>query len=149
MKIQVWPKRRDFDGRYEVKSTFLPKPNIILWSWRKFWVERFALNQSWKFGSGRKPFLCQCKKLTQRRLFPQSRFWDAGMEFRDVGCVRISFAINSNVFSNHSDSKSIKFYWNRHKIHILALFYSRSTALSGRYLYCRMRFCARHPKYEW
>ena len=29
--------------------------------------------------------------------------WDVGMEFRDVGCVRIPFAINSNPFSAHSD----------------------------------------------
>ena len=27
--------------------------------------------------------------------------WDVGMEFGDVGCVRISFAINSNPFSHH------------------------------------------------
>ena len=27
---------------------------------------------------------------------------DAGMEFGDVGCVRISFAINSNPFPAHS-----------------------------------------------
>ena len=29
--------------------------------------------------------------------------WDVGMEFGDVGCVRISFAINSNPFPAHSD----------------------------------------------
>ena len=28
--------------------------------------------------------------------------WDVWMEFGDVGCVRISFAINSNPFSAHS-----------------------------------------------
>ncbi len=28
---------------------------------------------------------------------------DVGMEFGDVGCVRISFAINSNPFTAHSD----------------------------------------------
>ena len=27
--------------------------------------------------------------------------WDVGMEFGDAGCVRISFAINSNPFSAH------------------------------------------------
>ena len=36
--------------------------------------------------------------------------WDVGMGFRDVGCVRIPFAINSNPFSAHSDWKSIKSY---------------------------------------
>ena len=34
----------------------------------------------------------------------------SGMEFWDVGCVRISFAINSNLFPDHSSSKSNKFY---------------------------------------
>ena len=28
--------------------------------------------------------------------------WDVGVEFGDVGCVRISFAINSNPFSANS-----------------------------------------------
>ena len=50
---------------------------------------------------------------------PKSRFWDVGMEFRDVGCVRIHFVINSRPFSTHSDWKSIKSYWNRPNIHIL------------------------------
>jgi len=44
------------------------------------------------------------------------------MEFREVGCVHIPFAINSKLFSTHSDWKSYKFYWNRHTTHILALF---------------------------
>ena len=79
-----------------------PKPILKVWFWMK-------------------TFLCQCKKLTQRRFFPKSRFWDVGMEFRDVGCVRISFAMNSNLFSTHSNWKSIKSYWNRPKIHILAM----------------------------
>ena len=35
--------------------------------------------------------------------YTKSRFWDVGIEFRDVGCVRIPFAINSNLFSSHSD----------------------------------------------
>ena len=35
--------------------------------------------------------------------FFKSGRWDVGMEFGDVGCVRISFAINSNPFSAHSD----------------------------------------------
>ena len=35
-------------------------------------------------------------------VYPESRLWDAGMEFGDVGCVRISFAINSNPFPTHS-----------------------------------------------
>ena len=33
----------------------------------------------------------------------KSGFWDVGMEFRDVGCVRIPYAINSNPFSSNSD----------------------------------------------
>ena len=33
----------------------------------------------------------------------QSLTWDVGMGFRDVGCVRIPFAINSNPCSVHSD----------------------------------------------
>ena len=40
---------------------------------------------------------------------------DVGMEFGDVGCVRISFAINSNPFPAHSDCKSNKSYWNQPK----------------------------------
>ena len=43
-------------------------------------------------------------------------FWDVGMELRDVGCVRISFAINSKAVSAHSERKSIKSYWNLCKI---------------------------------
>ena len=38
--------------------------------------------------------------------------WDVGMEFGDAGCVRISFAINSNPFSAHSRWKSIKSYFH-------------------------------------
>ena len=34
---------------------------------------------------------------------PKSRFWDVGMEFRDEGCVRIPFAMNSKPFSTHSN----------------------------------------------
>ena len=44
---------------------------------------------------------------------------DVGMEFGDVGCVRISFAINSNPFPAHSDWKSNKSYWNQSKNHIM------------------------------
>ena len=110
-------------GSIKSNPLFYRKPNIILWSLRSFWVGRFALNQSLKFGFGWKPFLCQCKKWNQSRLFPKSRFWDVGMEFRDVGCVRIPFAINSKPFSTHSYWKSIKSYWNRPKINILASFW--------------------------
>ena len=35
--------------------------------------------------------------------YTKSRFWDVGIEFRDVGCVRIPFAINSNTVPAHSD----------------------------------------------
>ena len=35
--------------------------------------------------------------------YTKSRFWEVGIEFRDVGCVRIPFAINSNIFSSNSD----------------------------------------------
>ena len=48
---------------------------------------------------------------------------DVGMEFGDVGCVRISFAINSKPFSTHSDWKPIESCLNQRKIHILALFW--------------------------
>lgn len=33
---------------------------------------------------------------------------DVGMKFGDVGCVRISFAINCNPFPAHSNSRSHK-----------------------------------------
>ena len=49
------------------------KPDIILWSLRSFWVERFDLNQSLKIDSWRKSFLGQCTSLSQNRLFPRSR----------------------------------------------------------------------------
>ena len=49
------------------------KPDIILWSLRSFWVERFDLNQSLKIDSWRKSFLDQCTSLSQNRLFPRSR----------------------------------------------------------------------------
>ena len=39
--------------------------------------------------------------------------WDVGMEFGDVGCVRISFAINSNPFPAHSHCEPIKSYWSK------------------------------------
>ena len=39
----------------------------------------------------------------QKQNVPKSSFWDVGMDFRDVGCVRIPLAINSNPFSTHSD----------------------------------------------
>ena len=43
------------------------------------------------------------KLKNEKRIDMKSRFSDAGMEFRDVGCVRIPSAINSNTFSAHSD----------------------------------------------
>ena len=49
------------------------KPDIILWSLRSFWVERFDLNQSLKIDSWRKSFLDQYTSLSQNRLFPRSR----------------------------------------------------------------------------
>ena len=55
--------------------------------------------------------------------YTKSRLWDVGMEFRDVGCIRIPFAINSSLFSAHSDWKSIKSYWNRPQMHIFSLFW--------------------------
>ena len=52
----------------------------------------------------------------------KSRCWGVGIEFWDVGCVRITFAINSNPCSGHSDWKLIESYWNRPQIHICMLF---------------------------
>ena len=43
------------------------------------------------------------QKMQQTKSVPKSRFGDVGMEFRDVGCVRISFATNSNPFSANPD----------------------------------------------
>ena len=65
-KIEIWL------GIILSNPVFHRKPNIILWLWRTFLVERFALNKSQKFGFGCEPFLCQCKKSTQSRLFPKS-----------------------------------------------------------------------------
>ena len=48
-------------------------------------------NATGGFGGGRQPFFLK-----------NPAGWDVGMEFGDVGCVRISFAINSNPFSAHS-----------------------------------------------
>ena len=52
---------------------------------------------------------------------PKSRFWDVGIEFGDVGCVRISFAINLKPFPVHSDWKSKKSYWNQYTNYLLTL----------------------------
>ena len=57
----------------ESNRWFHRKPDIILWSLRSFWVERFDLNQSLKIDSWRKSFLYQCTNLSQNRLFPRSR----------------------------------------------------------------------------
>ena len=38
-----------------------------------------------------------------KNICAKSRFWDVGMEFRNVGCVRIPYAINSNTCSANSD----------------------------------------------
>ena len=37
------------------------------------------------------------------------KFWDVGMKFRDVGCVRISSAISSMSFSTFSTHSEWKF----------------------------------------
>ena len=43
------------------------------------------------------------KNLKQiKKTYTKWRFRDVGMEFQDVGCVGIPFAINSNQFSAHS-----------------------------------------------
>ena len=39
----------------------------------------------------------------QRFFLKNPAGWDVGMEFGDVACVRIAFAINSNPLSAHSD----------------------------------------------
>ena len=45
----------------------------------------------------------------------------AGMEFGDVGCVRICFAFRSGAFPAHSDLKSDKALIRMNKNHVLAL----------------------------
>ena len=42
------------------------------------------------------------KKAVGRPFFENPDGWDVGMEFGDVGCVRISFAINSKPFAANS-----------------------------------------------
>ena len=43
------------------------------------------------------------KHTNYKMKYTKSRFWDVGIEIRDVGCVRIPYAINSNPFSANSD----------------------------------------------
>ena len=57
----------------ESNRCFHRKPEIILWSLRSFWVERFDLNQSSKIDIWRKSFLYQCKNSARNRFFPRSR----------------------------------------------------------------------------
>ena len=59
-------------------------------------VQVEVAKHGFKFKTDEKPKKCKMK-------YTKSRFWDVGIEFRDVGCVRIPFAINSNPFSAHSD----------------------------------------------
>ena len=63
------------------------------------------------------------------KIMIKSRFWDVEMELRDVGCVRISFAMNSEAVWVFSIWKSIKSWWNLFKIHILALFSESETVM--------------------
>ena len=73
MEIKVCLDNRHFIGKTESNRCLHRKPDIILWSLRSFWVERFDLNQSWKIDYWRKSFLDQCTSLSQNRLFPRSR----------------------------------------------------------------------------
>ena len=57
----------------ESNQCFHRKPDIILWSLRSFWVERFDLNQSLKIDFSIKSFLYQCKNSIRNRLSPRSR----------------------------------------------------------------------------
>ena len=66
-KIKIWL------GNIRSNQVFYWKPNMILWSLRSFWVERFDLNQSQKIDFGRKSFLYQCKNSARNRFFPRSR----------------------------------------------------------------------------
>ena len=75
---EKWKSR--FAWRIEISSAktesnrwFHRKPEIILWSLRSFWVERFDLNQSLKIDFGWKSFLYQCKNSARNRFFPKSR----------------------------------------------------------------------------
>ena len=59
-------------------------------------VQVEVAKHGFKFITDENPKKCKMK-------YTKSRFWDVGIEFRDVGCVRIPFAINSNTFSAHSN----------------------------------------------
>ena len=59
-------------------------------------VQVEVAKHGFKFKTDEKP-----KKYNMK--YTKSRFWDVGIEFRDVGCVRTPFAINSNPFPAHSD----------------------------------------------
>ena len=60
-----------FDWKIYINPVFHWKPNIILWSLRSLWLERFAPNHS-QFWIWMRTLLCQCKKSTQSALFPAS-----------------------------------------------------------------------------
>ena len=66
-KIKIWL------GNIRSNQVFYWKPNMILWSLRSFWVERFDLNQSQKIDFRRKSFLCQFKNSARNRFSPRSR----------------------------------------------------------------------------
>ena len=72
-EIEVCPGNRDLNSKYESNQFFHRKPDIILWSLRLFWVERFDLNKSLKIDSWRNTFLYRCKNSARNRLFPISR----------------------------------------------------------------------------
>ena len=75
-----WKLKSRFAWKIEISSIktesnrwFHRKPEIILWSLRSFWVERFDLNQSLNIDFGTKSFLYQCKNSARNRFFPRSR----------------------------------------------------------------------------
>ena len=77
---QKWKSWSKVDRKIEIRLGNIKsnpvcywKPNMILWSLRSFWVERFDLNQSLKIDIWRKSFLDQCKNSAPNRLFPKSR----------------------------------------------------------------------------
>ena len=73
LEIKVCLGNRDFDGKNESNRCVHRKTDIIIWSLRSFWVERFDLNQSLNIDFGTKPFLYQCKNSARNRFFPRSR----------------------------------------------------------------------------
>ena len=98
----------------ESNRCFHRKPEIILWSLRSFWVERFDLNQSLNIDFGTKPFLYQCKNSARNRFFPRSRLGQ--MTYRKL-------KPHPSWHLLHAPVRSFSFFWTELKNHWNSIYF--------------------------